>query len=71
MERRTRQVAEAVKATIAAAGVSYESVASAADITVTELEARLDGVVPFEITVLSHVGGFLRVPATQFLEGVA
>lgn len=69
--RRTAQVAATVEQSIAAAGISHEIVAQAADLSIHDLEQRLQGAIPFEISVLAEVGGLLRVPTTRFLEGVA
>lgn len=53
------------------AGVDVHSVAQAADITTPDLEDRLAGRVEFEIGELVHVGGFLRIPVTRFIEEAA
>lgn len=68
MSRRTSLAATVTK-TIEDSGATKESVAQAADLSVTDLELRLQGVIPFELSVLAEVGGFLHVEASRFLEG--
>lgn len=70
MSRRT-SLAAIVKTAIEDKGASLESVAQAADITVPELQDRLSGDVPFGVSELDGVGGFLHVEAALFLEGAA
>lgn len=64
-------VARRVNLAIREAGVDASSVARAADITTADLEDRLNARVDFQIDELVRVGGFLRLPATQFLEVAA
>ncbi|MFZ4843989.1 hypothetical protein [Mycetocola saprophilus] len=65
-----RNVAEQVGANVAAACASVEDLAEAADMSAPDLNDRLTGVVPFSVTELTRVGGFLRTPAETFLKGV-
>lgn len=64
-------VARRVTLAIREAGVDASSVARAADITTSDLEERLHGRVDFQLDELVRVGGFLRIPATRFLEVAA
>jgi hypothetical protein len=68
--RRT-QIAASVAATIREANVSLETVAQATDLSEHDLEQRLTGAIPFEVSTLVKVGGFLRMPTTDLLRGVA
>ncbi|MGO3884709.1 MAG: hypothetical protein ACTJHU_00295 [Mycetocola sp.] len=53
------------------AGIDVPIVAEAADMTTSELEDRLFGRTPFDLSELVKVGGFLRIPAYKFLEVAA
>lgn len=64
-------IARRVSLAIREAGVDASSVAQAADITTAELEDRLNGRASFLLGDLVHVGGFLRIPVTQFMEVAA
>lgn len=67
--RRSNHIAANIAETIRQANVSVEMVAQAADLPQHELEQRLTGAVPIEISVLEKVGGFLRVDPNTFLQG--
>lgn len=73
MDRETATIAIArrVSVAISNAGSDIPTVAQAADITTSELEARLEGRAEFQIDELVHVGGFLRIPVTRFMEEAA
>lgn len=64
-------IARRVVLAIREAGSDVLSVAQAADITIPELEDRLSGRVDFQLDELVRVGGFLRIPATRFMEVAA
>lgn len=64
-------IARRVNLAISEAGVGAISVAQAADITTSELEDRLEGRADFLPVELVRVGGFLRIPATRFMEVAA
>lgn len=64
-------VARRVSLAVSEAGSDVHSVAQAADITTSELEDRLRGRVDFQLDELVRVGGFLRIPVSQFLEEAA
>lgn len=64
-------IARRVTLAIREAGSDAQSVTQAADITPSELNDRLNGRVDFQIDELVRVGGFLHVPATQFMEVAA
>jgi ribosome-binding protein aMBF1 (putative translation factor) len=70
VSRRT-SLAAIVKKAIEDNGASTESVAQAADLNVADLEQYLQGEVPFPVSVLVEVGGFLHVEAPHFLKGAA
>lgn len=70
MSRRT-SLAAIVTKTIEDNGASIDSVAQAADLDVADLEQYLHGEVPFPVSALVKVGGFLHVEAHHFLEGAA
>lgn len=67
----TFDIARRVNLAISEAGSDVHSVAQAADITTHELEDRLSGRVEFQPDELVRVGGFLRIPATRFMEVAA
>ncbi|RLK47653.1 hypothetical protein [Microbacterium telephonicum] len=46
------------------------TVAQAADMREEDLNARLHGHASFTVNDLVRVGGFLRLPAAQFMEGL-
>lgn len=69
--RRRSHIAANVAETIRDANVSTEMVAQAADLSERDLELRLNGAIQFEVSTLEKVGGFLHVPTTHFLRGVA
>ena len=62
-----QRVSQNVSGAITASGLSIPSVAQAADLTVSELTARLTGAADFNITELVQVGGFLRIRPSEFL----
>lgn len=64
-------IARRVDLAISEAGLDLNTVAQAADITTPELEDRLSGRVDFQLDELVRVGGFLRTPATRFMEEAA
>ena len=64
-------IARRVNLAIREAASDVLSVAQAADITTSQLEDRLSGRVPFHLHELVHVGGFLRIPVTRFMEEAA
>lgn len=64
-------IARRVNSAIRDAGVDATTVAQAADITTHDLNDRLTGRVDFQIDELVRVGGFLRIPATRFMEVTA
>lgn len=64
-------IARRVNLAISEAGSDVPSVAQAADITTSEFNDRLSGRVDFELEVLVHVGGFLRIPVTRFFKEAA
>jgi hypothetical protein len=67
----TALIARRVNLAMSEAGFDATSVARAADITTSELEARLDGRTEFQIDELVRVGGFLRTPVTHFIKEAA
>lgn len=67
----TLAVARRVTLAISEAGSDVHSVAQAADITDSQMEDRLNGRVEFRLDELVRVGGFLRIPATRFMEVAA
>jgi hypothetical protein len=69
--RRRSHIAANVAEAIRDANVSTETIAQAADLSEHDLELRLNGAIQFEVSTLEKVGGFLRVPTTHFLRGVA
>ena len=73
MDRNRINLAVARRVTLAMreAGSDVHSVAQAADITTAQLEDRLNGRVDFQLDELVRVGGFLRTPATRFMEVAA
>lgn len=46
------------------------TVAQAADMHEEDLNERLHGDTPFTVNDLVRVGGFLRIPAARFMEGL-
>ena len=64
-------IARRVDLAIRESGFDVPSVAKAADITTTDMEDRLAGRAPFMLGELVSVGGFLRLPVSQFLEVAA
>lgn len=68
--RAAASVAERVVDVMLATGNTPESVAEATDLTISDLNERLEGVTPFNIRELVQVGGFLRLSPSQFLKGV-
>lgn len=70
MSRRTQIIAQNVSAAITNAQAPLALVAEAAHLPEEELNARLHGVTAFTVPELVEVGGFLRLRASQFLEGV-
>lgn len=64
-------IARRVNLAISEAGYDVHTVAQAADITPVELDDRLHGRAEFKLDELVRVGGFLRIPATRFLEVAA
>lgn len=64
-------IARRVNLAIRESGSDVHNVAQAADITILELEDRLNGRVEFQPEELVHVGGFLRIPVTQFMKEAA
>ena len=64
-------IARRVDLAIRESGFDVPSVANAADITTTDMEDRLAGRAPFMLGELESVGGFLRLPVSQFLEVAA
>ncbi|MDQ0726851.1 hypothetical protein [Microbacterium sp. W4I20] len=64
-------IARRVNSAICEAGADVRIVARAADITISELDDRLNGRAEFQIDELVHVGGFLRIPATRFMKEAA
>ncbi|WP_404474767.1 hypothetical protein [Microbacterium aerolatum] len=64
-------IARRVNLAISEAGSDVTNVAQAADITIPELEDRLSGRVEFQPDELVRVGGFLRIPATEFIKEAA
>jgi hypothetical protein len=73
MDGRTarERVAANVAAALEASGASVSMLSEATDLTYLDLEARLAGVTDFTFQDLVQVGGFFRIPASRFLEGVA
>lgn len=67
--RAAKVVATRVSRAIDASGHSLESIASAADLTTSELTARLNGAREFTIRQLVQVGGFLHSDPASFLIG--
>ncbi len=64
-------IARRVNLAISEAGSDVQIVAQAADITISDMEDRLNGRAEFQIDELVRVGGFLRIPVTQLLEVAA
>jgi hypothetical protein len=54
-----------------ATGADGHKVAEAADMTLTDLNARLDGVDEFTVAELVYVGGFLRLAMTDLFTEAA
>jgi hypothetical protein len=69
--RRRAHIAANIAEAIRDANVSTEMVAQAADLSEHDLEQRLNGAIPIEVSTLVKVGGFLHVPTTELLRGVA
>ena len=69
-QRRTPGVAENVRAAIVDSGVPISAVAEAANVTVSDLESRLDRD-DLDVADLVRVGGFLSVSPSSFLEDAA
>lgn len=64
-------MAENVREALSASTASPLDVAEAANVTVPELESRLDGREDFNIAELVRVGGFLRLDPADLLRGAA
>jgi len=64
MSRRnhTTAASRCIRTRMTATGADGHKVAEAADMTLTDLNARLDGVDEFTVAELVHVGGFLALP---------
>jgi hypothetical protein len=56
---------------MAATGADGHKVAEAADMTLTDLNSRLNGVDEFTVAELVLVGGFLRLTAHELLTEAA
>ena len=59
-----------VAAAISSTGESVATVAEATDLTIADLNQRLEGRSPFTVRDLVRVGGFLHFQPSRFLEGV-
>lgn len=64
-------IARRVTLAISEASLDVHSVAQAADITTSDMEDRLNGRVPFMLSELVDVGGFLRIPVSRFMKEAA
>lgn len=73
MERRAIRdiIASNVTAAIEAAGTDVRSVAEATDMPLADLESALRSETPIGAAALGRVGGFLRVPVEDLMEGTA
>lgn len=73
MERRSLNAiaATAVQTTMAAEDVSTSTLSEATGIDEATLRDRLDNKSDFTFGELTDVGGFFRLPASSFLQGVA
>jgi methylglyoxal synthase len=73
MSRRTHTAAtsKCIRTRMAATGADGHKVAEAADMTITDLNSRLNGVDEFTVAELVLVGGFLRLTPTQLLTEAA
>lgn len=70
-QRRTATaVAQNVTDALVDSGETTNSLAEATDTTVSEMDARLAGVVEFTFRELVAVGGFFRVQPESFFKGV-
>jgi hypothetical protein len=67
----TEAVIRDIKSCMNALGDDGHKVAQAADMTLTDLNARLDGVDEFTVAELVHVGGFLRLAMTDLFTEAA
>lgn len=65
---RRNSLGSIVTTAIAHNGATKESVAQAADITVADLDSYLSDEVPFPVSALRRVGGFLRFEAPDVME---
>lgn len=63
-------VGESVKTQLAARSIAIDTLATATDFTVADLDDRLEGRFPFTVRELVKVGGFLHFAPSRFLEGV-
>lgn len=64
-------IARRVNLAISEAGSDANSVAQAADITISELNDRLSGRAEFQPDELVRVGGFLHVPMSRLIKEAA
>lgn len=73
MSRRTHTAAviQDIKSRMTATGADGNKVAQAADMTITDLNARLNGVDEFTVAELVLVGGFLRLTTQELLTEAA
>lgn len=73
MERRagTSATTRSIRSAVVANGADEASVAEAADMTLDDLNAHLDGVTEFTVAELVHVGGFLRIPINKLFTEAA
>lgn len=73
MQRRTHttKTAASIRSAMVTRGATEESVAEAADITLTDLNSRLNGDHEFAAVELVLVGGFLRLPLTELFAEAA
>ncbi|WP_336629292.1 MULTISPECIES: hypothetical protein [unclassified Microbacterium] len=69
-QRRSAGVAENVRAAIVDSGVPISDVAEAVNVTVPDLESRLEHD-DLDVADLVRVGGFLSVSPSSFLEAHA
>jgi hypothetical protein len=73
MQRRraTTATVQGIRSELVARGVTEESVAEAADMTLANLNACLDGATEFKVAEMVTVGGFLRIPLANLFPEAA
>lgn len=67
----TEAIIRNIRSTMTVTGATEAKVAEAADMSLADLNARLNGVDEFTVAEIVHVGGFLHLTPTELLTEAA